>query len=544
MPARAAWLACAIALVFLLSLALLTWNVRATPVGSASIDPIAHVLAQDEAMYVNSAIRMSKDGDWLNPKLMGRLFLFKAPLLQWLSAISIQMLGLGLISIRLPSLLMGAAGVAAVFAWSGLSRRWPVALIAALLLISDAVWVTFSRLCFTDVLASTLALLAMLTLSLDPQMSRQRSQIVFGLLSGAAVLAKSVVGVLPFAALALYWLVMPRTARPRRIALLASLCVAAVIALPWPLYQLVTHPDWFWAEFVRFQIFAVGVTTATGVSGYPFFYLRRLAAMDPVLCTFVALALLPALRTIRARNPVQTVAVCWAGVVTGALLIFRGRSVSYLVLLVPALCILAALFLPRWLERAWIPLMLVLIAAFGIKASVGDLPYRGQSLESVAALRQYYSQNRDTELIIAAPDDSFYAITLPLPHVRYCYVDSSRAIAAFAPHYLELGIAVTPAQLTSLSDWMPELSRRLSQWRVKTQEPIATAILLPKTEDINIVARALPRADYDIPSAWEVQLNGEMRDTHSLHRLGERIFLLAHGIVLRPHPVRPLPEGW
>jgi 4-amino-4-deoxy-L-arabinose transferase-like glycosyltransferase len=536
--------ALATAAVFLISLFVLAFNIRATRIGAAAVDPIAHVLAQDESTYVNSAIRMTRDGDWLNPKLMGRLFLFKAPLLQWLSAVSIESFGLGLLSVRLPALLMGAAGIAAVFAWTALHRTWPVAVASALLLVSDPIWVIFSRLCFTDVLASTLALLAMLTLGLDPRLNRRRSRILFGALAGAAILAKSIVGVLPFAALTLYSVAMRGAARPRVRYTVEAAALAFLVAAPWPVYQAIVHPQWFWIEFVRYQLLAVGVTAATGVTGYPLFYIRRLAVMDPVLCVFLALPAYAAVRSLRRREEVPMVAICWTLVVMLALAVFRGRSLSYLVLLLPALCIVVGLFLPRWMERRWPVTLILLLAAWGAKVGVGALPYSAQPLESANAIHDYYLQNRDTELIVAAPDDSFYAITIPLPRVRYCYVDSARTIAGFAPHYLELGIAVTPVQLANLPSLMPEFSRRLSAWGVRSEEPVASAILLRNAGEINDVVRTLPDADYNLPAVWESQLTEPTRNSHTVKHSGDRMFLLARGVHARTQPLHRLPSGW
>lgn len=58
----------------------------------------------------------------MTPKLKGRPFILKPPLLIWLSALSIRLLGLSLFSVRLPALILGAAGVAAVFAWAAHAR--------------------------------------------------------------------------------------------------------------------------------------------------------------------------------------------------------------------------------------------------------------------------------------------------------------------------------------------------------------------------------------------------------------------------------------
>ncbi len=237
-------------------------------------------------MYVNSAMRIASDGEWLTPKLMGRLFLFKAPLVQWLTALSIRSFGLGLITVRLPSLLAGALAAVLVFFWTARRRTWVMAGAAALVLILDPIWRLFSRLAMTDVLAATLAFAAMFVVATDPMLARRRSRILFGALAGLAVLAKSVVGALPFGALILYWIVV----RPRAARLVECAVAAVVVAAPWHLYQLVAHPQWFWTEYVRFQLLAVGVTDPSGVIGIPLFYPRRMLVMDPVLSVLALIA--------------------------------------------------------------------------------------------------------------------------------------------------------------------------------------------------------------------------------------------------------------
>jgi hypothetical protein len=109
-------------LVFLTSFIVLAWGINQAGIAAAYNDPIAHIRAQDEAVYVSEAIGMTKDSDWMTPKVMGRPFLLKPPLLVWLSTLSLRLLGRSLFSIRLPALLLGAAGVATVFAWVARAR--------------------------------------------------------------------------------------------------------------------------------------------------------------------------------------------------------------------------------------------------------------------------------------------------------------------------------------------------------------------------------------------------------------------------------------
>jgi len=109
-------------LVFLVSFVALAWDINRAGIAAAYNDPIARIRAQDEAVIASEAIGVTKDSDWMTPKVMGRPLLLKPPLLVWLSALSIRLLGLSLFSVRLPALLLGAAGVAVVFAWAAHAR--------------------------------------------------------------------------------------------------------------------------------------------------------------------------------------------------------------------------------------------------------------------------------------------------------------------------------------------------------------------------------------------------------------------------------------
>jgi hypothetical protein len=477
-------------------------------------------------MYVNSAMRFASDGEWLTPKLMGRLFLFKAPLLEWLSALSIRSFGLGLITVRLPSLIAGALAVVLVFFWTARRRTWVLAGVAALLLMFDPIWRLFSRLAMTDVLAATLAFAAMFVVATDPMLARRRSRILFGALAGLAVLAKSVVGALPFGALVLYWIVV----RPRAARLAECAVAAVVVAAPWHLYQLVAHPQWFWTEYVRFQLLAVGVTDASGVIGVPLFYLRRMLVLDPVLSLLSLIAAYGVVRTWRERDPVRVAALSWAVMVILALAVFRGRSVSYLPLLIPALCVSVGLFLPRVL---WPVAAVLVIAVPFIKFA--DAP---PAVESAAAFRTYYLEGRDTTLAIAAPDDAFYPITLPGLRVRYCYVDPTGAVAKYLPHYAQLGITIPAVQLADLPALEPVFASKLAEWGVHSTEPVAEAILLRTPADLQLVARAFPSTDFNVPASWLPLLSA----SHDAHLTGERAFLLVRGAVR--HIARTLPAGW
>jgi 4-amino-4-deoxy-L-arabinose transferase-like glycosyltransferase len=537
-----------LAAVLLFSFVLFAWNIGDVRIASAYVDPIAPVLAQDESVYVHSVMRMAADGDWLTPKVLGRFSLSKPPLLEWLSAISMKLFGLGLLPLRLPSLLFGAIGVGAVFAWTAAGRSRTTAAVAALLLVSSPLWMTFSRLCYTDVLASALVLLAMYTLAMDSGLNSRRSRVLFGIFAGAAFMARSVVGILPFLALAVHCALVQAGMRPRIQSVFESICAAAAVALPWHVYQIVVHPQWFWADYVLHQLVAVGITEATGVTNYPLFYIRRLAAMEPVLCIFTILGAFGLRRAWPRRDPILTVALSWAVVIAVNLALFRGRSVSYLVLLLPVLCILSGLLLPRFLERGGPVVIGTLIVMFAAKVELQGHPwslrYQSPRLQSAAAMRWYYAQNRDTELIVAKPDDEFYSMTLPHLRLRYCLPHANRVISAVAPHYLYLGIAVTAAQFADLPRLQPVFAERLSNWGLHSTEPVATAIILKAPEEIGKVMAASPFADFYLPAEWRPLLPPDLSARYQILPSANRIFLLARTVHPRRDLPAPLPVHW
>src|SRR5207237_10680314 len=81
-----------------------------------------------------------------------------------------------------------------------------------------------------------------------------------------------------------------------------QLCaVAASVAAPWHIYQLVVHTRWFWAEYVLTEHFTWGLAAPAQPSqeNQVFYYLRRLALTDPLLSL---LALAGFVHAIRGRD--------------------------------------------------------------------------------------------------------------------------------------------------------------------------------------------------------------------------------------------------
>jgi hypothetical protein len=535
------------AVIFFLSLVLLGWNINGLGISAAYSDPIDRVRAQDEAVYVNSAIRMTQDGDWMTPKFMGRLLLYKPPLLMWMCAVCIRLFGLSLFAVRLPALLMGAAGVAGVFIWVAHARSVAAGILASAILLLSPFWQTFSRLCYTDVLASSSALLALQAVAFDPRLDRHRTRIAFGVFASASILAKSIGGLLPFAALVLYLILIPREGRPRLAALAETLLIALLVLIPWHLYEAIVHPKWFWADYVQVELFGLGIRPQR--TGAVLYYIRRFIQMDPVALIFGLVGLAGAFGFVKLRSkPVALLAFSWAIVAVGALCAYQSVNLPYVVLILPPLCVLGGLCIPSFVDRHMWPVLCAVALLFGAKLAGSGAPWSLRPatppMEGARAMRDYYNLHRDTDLILVDPDDSFYDATIPLPHVRYCVFDPSNWVANFAPHYLPLGITLTAEQFANLPALQPGFEKRLREWGVDSPEPVGTTITVRTLPELAMVLRARPDSDFYIPAYWEKSLDDAEQRFQRVQYSPERVFLLSRTAGPRKEPIPTIPAHW
>ena len=545
---RVLW-ACA-AFIFVVSFAVLAWGITRDGIAAPFVDPIAQTRTQDEAVHAAAAIAMARDGGWLTPKLMGRLLLFKPPLLIWLSAISIRILGLSLFSVRLPALLMGAAGVAGVFLWCVRGGGLAAGALGAGLLLFSPFWQIYSRVCLTDIPAAAFSILAMATAAGDAGFERRRTPLLFGTAVGASILAKSIAGVLPLLALGLYWLLLPRPERPPVRRLAAACGISAMFVIPWHLYQGLVHPRWFWADYVQVQLLGVGAHSQmnTLFARSPVFYLARFAQLDPVLGIWTLLGVAGALRGGKfRRQPAAMLALSAVTAAAAAMCLFQAKHLPYMVLLVPAACVVAVLCGPTVLRRPGVAAG-ILAALAGVKAIAAGQPWSlrpaAPPIEGARAMRQYWNLHRGVELIAAQPDDEFYSATLPLPRVRYCFLDPDGSVPRMVPYYARLGIILDARQFADLPGLLPGFARALRDWGLNSAEPVGTVIVLRTPEEIGRVIRSRPGADFYLPAEW-VDLAGDATRTHEVVGYSaSRVFLLCRECLQGRAADAPLPARW
>src|SRR5215472_16161033 len=169
-----------IAGLFLLFMLLLGFGIQEAGLAGVFSDRISGIHAQDETTYASSAVGLATGSGWMTPKVLGRFYLVKPPLLIWLSGLSMRVIGISRFALRFPVLLAGTLATLFLFLWSERRySRW-VAVITLLLAVGKPLWYTFSRICYTDMLLAFAIIGALWTFDRDPELARARSVLLFG----------------------------------------------------------------------------------------------------------------------------------------------------------------------------------------------------------------------------------------------------------------------------------------------------------------------------------------------------------------------------
>ena len=533
------------ALIAVATLALACLLLRSARVGLAGdyVDPIGRVTAQDEALYAHSAIHMARAGNWLTPIFMGRYALYKPPLLLWISGISARLLGVTRLGLRLPVALLSSLAVGLVFLWAAELRSWQAGACAALLLASNHLWHVLGGMCMTDGLLVAFYTAAMYCLFADPWLESRWALCGFAGSVAAAILTKSVAGVLPLGMLGLYWLAGPPKQRPTFIRMCVAAGLALALAAPWFAYQMAAHGRWFWAEHIGVEIlgFGAGAPPQTSQENYALFYFLRMAAVDPVLTAFALVAVPGFLVELRRRSAGAVLLFCWMAVPLAAMLVWQYRNIAYLLPIVPASAILATAFGPFSLRRlpAW---MLVLDgAAFAGKACFPRAPWgisfaSGTVQPAAPLLTSYCERARANELIVVGVDDDLYASTLPLAKLRYCLVGDA-SMGKYGMPFQAMGITLTAPQFNDLDQWEPVFRQSLRAWGLDSSAPVGTLIVAATPDELSQIVLRHPASDFLVPNRFRQALGAQ--PSHETVEAGDHFFLLSRNGLER-HP----PPAW
>lgn len=483
--------------MWVLALVVFSYGAGRADLGSGYIDPIGKIAPQDEAVYTHIALGMVQSGDWLTPRFMGRLALFKPPLLYWCSAASLRVFGGTAFAARSPSLLAAASIALLLFLATGGGGRGAI---AAWLWVANPLAYALARVNLTDSLLALTILLAAIAIW-------RRWRALFAVAVAAAILTKAIAGLIPVAAAGIWWLLACQKREQAKF-WLPALLAAAFLTLPWFTYQAIAHPRWFQAEFIGFEIlgFTLGAAPpqTTGESSLAFYALRLAKTSAPLL--LIALAAIPAGWRSR-KESLPPVLLASIAAVTLAIAGNSYRNVAYVLPAIPLLCWFAARYAHPW---AFLPALLIPLF----------LPPTGPPIAVAAGLKRYQALERTRELILVDTNDQFLASTMGFPKLRYAFFGKESDYRRYGLDFRHLGIVLTPEELAQ--DPAPYVAR-LREWDTRP-EPIGSVIVLESPRDLTQLLRQRQTADFVIPEKFRPAAG----NTHELREDGRGyLFLLA-----------------
>lgn len=306
----------------------------------------AGVFDLDEGLYTTVSRQMVDSGDWLIPKIGSQVFFDKPPLVYWLQAGSIKLLGPTSFAVRLPSAIAAALTALALLWWARRRGSERVGRLAAVIFVLSPLTIGLSRQAITD---SLLTLWFTLTVIgwIEGNRGERWGYILMAAAAGFATMTKGTIGILlPGAAFILRMIIMRDFRELRRVPWITVIGLYLLIVLPWHLALWRVNGSAFINEYIVHQQMArfLGKDFA---HNQPFwFYIPIL-----LIGAFPWSALMPIawIRNIRfGRSEGEntggewTMWAIWATVVVGFFSASASKLPGYVQPALPALSILAA----------------------------------------------------------------------------------------------------------------------------------------------------------------------------------------------------------
>ncbi|MEM4260931.1 MAG: glycosyltransferase family 39 protein, partial [Candidatus Woesearchaeota archaeon] len=221
----------------------------------------ATLLEWDEAIYAKVAKNIIITGDWLNLHWtrLDKYWFEKPPLYMWLTAITFKITGPDEFGARLWAAIFGVGSVIITYLLGKNLFNKFTGFVAALILISTAHFLYYSRNSILDVPVTFFILSAVLTY-IYAKTANKHSIIFFivsGISIGLAVMTKSIVGLIPFALIGLneisQFLIDKK--RPPFRGLISIFISSLVLFLPWHVYEYLLHGSDFLKTYFLEHVF-------------------------------------------------------------------------------------------------------------------------------------------------------------------------------------------------------------------------------------------------------------------------------------------------
>jgi len=310
------------------------------------------LLVPDEGRYASVALEMLR-GNTLVPTLNGLPFFHKPPLFYWIDMAAMQLFGVGPLAARAGSLL--GAWIMGATMFFGL-RRWHGARIAGIALgvmATSPFFFVAAQYANHDMLVAGLITAAILALARavdDPPQVHLRWLATGAVACASAALAKGLIGfVLPALVIGPWLLAQGRWRQLVGLLHPVAWCAFLLVAAPWFVAMQLRFPEFFDYFFMEQHFRRFVQSSFNNVQPFWFFILVLPALMLPW-----ALWIPQALRRAwSARDARIGLYVWWIVAVTGFFSLPSSKLVGYVLPAVAPLCALLAMALAHGGQRRW-----------------------------------------------------------------------------------------------------------------------------------------------------------------------------------------------
>lgn len=338
-------------------------------------------MGPDEPRYVWMAREMMESHDWTTPRLYGRPWFEKPPLLYWGAGLAFKWFGVSESAARLPSAISALLATIAV-AWLAVrlygyeTARWVM-----LLLPTTSGMIGFSHAAATDMPFASMFTIAMVCAAVVLGLARNENTpilprtpwialILFGFFLGAAVLAKGPAAIILCGGAVFFWaLLTKRRHDPLRLLHPVAIASFCATALPWYVRCARRNPDFLRVFIVEHNFKRFLTPEFQHVQPFWFYLPVILIALLPWTALFLwsgVHGIARVVRTHAAQNS-KWFLTCWAGFCLLFFSLSRSKLPGYILPALPALVLIFAHSLtamekiPRWLLRAALLLFSVLL---------------------------------------------------------------------------------------------------------------------------------------------------------------------------------------
>ncbi len=333
----------------------------------------------DDAFYAHEGKQMLITGDWWNVRFNGVLNFEYPPMFIWLEALSLKALGVSDFAAKFPSALSALLIILLVFLLAReLGADFLPSICASWIMMLSQYFMKWAMRAMTD---APFTLFFTLSLYFYVKgLKRPNYLILCGPAIGAAIMTRSVIGLIPIGIIISHLIVTRQLRKLLSIRLLGGLLIALLLPSIWYVSQYLSHGARFLYGHFHFIGGKIGLSGELdyvgfilGLLKYPWFLLRFYWPWLPLIIVGLVIQLRVAMRS-RASSAVLL--VVWVFLVVAPFSLAKYKVLRYIMPAFPAFSILAAIPAARLIsmtrERAY--LRISYAALIGAAFLIGCFP--------------------------------------------------------------------------------------------------------------------------------------------------------------------------